>query len=211
MSFVLPGGPIASVVADADYLGLRQSIAKWLNRTDLSEQIPDFVRLAEQEHRRDVRAQAMEAVAVGTLASGILSYPEDFLEARNLMVEGCQYQYATLRTFRSLQHHGIHRRVFTHVGQTIEVLGGGDGQYVLDYYAEFPHLTADTDSNWLLQNAYDVYLWKCCEKGAVWLKDAEGALAFRQLYDAALARLNDQEYTKRYSGSEPVMAAPGVV
>lgn len=211
MSFVLPGDSVASIVADADYLGLRQSIAKWLNRTDLDDRIPDFVRLAEQEHRRDVRAQAMEEVSAGALVDGVLSYPGDFLEARNLIVEGEQYHYAPLRTFRSLQQCGIQRRVFTHVGRTIEVLGGGDGQYVLDYYAEFPNLTEDTDSNWLLQNAYDVYLWKACEKGCVWLKDAEGALAFRQLYDAALARLNDQEYTKRYSGSELVMAAPGVV
>src|SRR5690606_13366739 len=103
MSYVLPGGPISSVVADADYLGLRQSIAKWLNRTDLEDRIPDFVRLAEQEHRRDVRAQVMEEAAVGALVDGVLSYPEDFLEARNLMVEVAQYYYATLKTFRSLQ------------------------------------------------------------------------------------------------------------
>lgn len=211
MSLVLPGGSVPSIVADADYLGLRQSVAKWLNRTDLTEQIPDFIRLAEQEHRRDVRVQAMELVDSGTLQDGILNYPLDFLEARQLLVEGREYVYSSLSAFRRLQSNGICRRLFTHVGQTIEVLGAGDGQYVLDYWAAFTPLLDDTDSNWLLKNAYDVYLWKSCEKGAIWLRDADGATAYRQLYDDAIAKLNQAEYNKRFSGSSLMMLAPGVV
>lgn len=211
MSYVVPGGPVASFVADADYLGLRQSVAKWLNRTDLTDQISDFVRLAEHEHRRDVRVQAMEEVATGTLINGVLSYPIGFLEARHLAIEGKQYHYIGLQSLRNLQRVGVVRRVFTHVGQTIETSGGGSGQYVLDYYAAIPNLTEDADSNWLLQNAYDVYLWKACEKACIWLRDADGAMAYRQLYTDALARLNQQEYDKRYSGSQLMMLAPGVV
>lgn len=211
MSLVLPGGSVPSIVADADYLGLRQSIAKWLNRTDLDAHIPDFVRLAEQEHRRDVRAQAMEQVEVGTLQDGAINYPLYFLEARQLVVNGHEYQYSSLSAFRRLQSNGICRRLFAHVGETIEVLGGGDGRYVLDYWGAFTPLLDDTDTNWLLSNAYDLYLWKACEKGAIWLRDADGATAYRQLYDDALAKLNHAEYIKRYSGSSMTMLAPGVV
>lgn len=211
MSYVLPGGSVPSVVADADYLGLRQQVARWLNRTDLDTQIPNFVRMAEQEHRRDVRAQAMEQVFTGSLQAGALFYPPDFLEARLLMVDGVERSFVTLSTFRRLQQLGIKRPAFTHVGQSLEVLGSESGQFVLDYWAQFPSLIDDTDSNWLLQNAYDVYLWKSCEKGCVWLRDAEGATAYRALYDAALASLNQSEYDKRFSGSELMMLAPGVV
>jgi len=211
MSYVLPGGASSSVVGAADYLGLRQMVAQWLNRTDLTSRIPDFVRLAEEEHRRDVRVQAMEQVVVGALQGGVLNCPPDFLEARLLTVEGKPYTYSRLQSFRSLEQCGIVRRVFTHVGQSIEVLGGDDGQYVLDYWASFAPLVDDTDTNWLLQNAYDLYLWKACEKGCVWLRDADGALAYRQLYDDALSKLNQAEYDKRYSGSELLMLSPGVV
>ena len=211
MSFVLPGGSAPSIVADADYLGLRQSVARWLNRTDLDARIPDFIRMAEQEHRRDVRVQAMEQVDTGVLQQGVLNHPDDFLQARMLTVEGRQYTYAALSNYRHWQHCGERRRVFTHVGQTIEVLGGTDGQYVLDYWGSFPHLQDDTDTNWLLQNAYDVYLLKACEKGCIWLRDADGATAFRALYTDALDRLNQSEYDKRCSGSTLSMQSPGVV
>lgn len=211
MSFVLPGGAPSSVVAAADYAGLRQQVARWLNRTDLDAEIPNFVRMAEQEHRRDVRAQAMEQVVAGNLLGSSINYPIDFLQARMLTVGGCQYQFASLSAFRTLQHVNILRKVFTSVGETLEVLGGNGGAYVLDYWAAIPQLEEDTDSNWLLQNAYDLYLWKACEKGSVWLRDAEGAVAFKGLYDDALARLNQAEYEKRFSGSELTMLSPGVV
>ncbi len=133
MSFVLPGGPVDSVIGTADYAGLRGQIAKWLNRTDLTNQIPEFVRLAEHEHRRDVRVQAMEQVVAGTLMAGVLNYPADFLEARQLTVRGKRCDYVSLRTFQNLEEYSVLRNVFTHVGQTIKVRGGESAPYLLDY------------------------------------------------------------------------------
>lgn len=116
MTIVLQGLQDPGIIGNADYAALRVSVALWLNRTDLDAVIPDFVRLAEAEIKRDI------------------------------------------------------------------------------HWIELEPLLAADSSNDILANAFDVYLFKCCEKGAVYLRDAEGAAGYRALYDEAVARLNMADF-----------------
>ena len=40
-------------MAITNYSELKSAIADWLDRTDLTDQIPDFITLAEARHKRD--------------------------------------------------------------------------------------------------------------------------------------------------------------
>ena len=42
-----------------NYSDLKTSVANYLARTDLTDQIPDFIRLAEYRMRREVRIRQM--------------------------------------------------------------------------------------------------------------------------------------------------------
>lgn len=61
---------------------LQTSVANWLHRSDLTSVIPDFIRLGEVRLFRDVRARCMETALSGTISSGVLAVPSDYLELK---------------------------------------------------------------------------------------------------------------------------------
>ena len=68
-----------------NYSGLKASIANWLNRTDLTSEIPDFIELAENRIFHDVRVPTNEKTVLLTLSSdGYATIPSDFLEVKDV-------------------------------------------------------------------------------------------------------------------------------
>lgn len=172
------------------YGELKSAVAGWLNRTDLTSVIPDFVTLAETDIRQDVRVQVMEQIATGTLTGETLAHPSRFLEARRLVVGTEVHEYVTPLRYTELANSGA--KVFTSIGQTFYILGGS-GDYSLVYYQAFSPFTLDADTNWLLSNTPEVYLAAACRHGASYLKDANDEQRFAQRYSAAVSRLNSQQ------------------
>ena len=65
----------------ATYAELKSSVANWLNRTDLTAEIPDFIKLAENRIAHEVRLPTIEKTASMTPnAQGAIAIPADFLE-----------------------------------------------------------------------------------------------------------------------------------
>ena len=193
------------------FADLKTAIADYLANGSATASIPSFVRLAESVIRRDVRVQAMESKATGALASGVLTLPAGFVDARRLEVGGRVHDYVNAEQYAEMEDAGSQARVFTRVGNTIEVLNGGNGSYELLHYAAFPALSADSDTNWLLTNASDVYLFKSLMFAAVFLKDVEAAQAYEGLYQGAKDAVNALENTNKYSGSALTMSIGGAV
>ena len=69
-----------------DYSSLKSTIASYLGRSDLTSQIPDFIQLAEERLRRDLRTRQMLVVARADTTSGTetVGLPTDFLEMRDV-------------------------------------------------------------------------------------------------------------------------------
>ncbi len=56
-------------MAISSYTSLKSAVADWLDRTDLTNQIPDFIGLAEIRHRRDFKIRSLETrVTTSTVA-----------------------------------------------------------------------------------------------------------------------------------------------
>lgn len=186
----------------ATYGDLKEKTAQWLNRSNLTSVIPDFVQLAETSIRRDVRVRVQELLITGTLTGETLAFPTRFLDARRLVVGGKKKTYLTpeeYTDFVAASRTGDH---FTIIGESIYVLNAVSGDaYALLYWQQFTSFIADTDTNWLLTNAPEVYLWAACKHGAEYEKDFEAADRFEQKYQAAVAMLNASEKNMRYSGS----------
>ena len=53
-----------------NYADLQATIAQYLARSDLTDQIPTFIRLAEDRLRRELRIRPMLKVATATLEQG---------------------------------------------------------------------------------------------------------------------------------------------
>lgn len=210
MTFVLPSFAVSGNAAEANYSSLRKSVATWLNRTDLDAVIPDFVRMAEAEFARDPRIKtAMQTTRYAdTVLNGQIILPDDMQELKELRINSAPFYQLTLEDFRSKQCGPY----FTRIGQVAQILGNPTGvPYEILYTQRYAPLVFNEDSNWLLRNNYDVYLWKCCEQGAVWLRDPEGVTGYRAKYEAAVQEMLSANNRYNWGGTPLAVSAPGVV
>ena len=206
---VVPVSNSVGAASTANYQSLSTSIAKWLNRTDLTDVIPDFVRMAESEFARDTRLRSSFQVVVsdGYAPAGELPLPTDMLELKELAFGGTpltQLPYEDWRVRASGPY-------FSRVGNVAHVTGKPAGAYTLKYVQKLPALSFPSDSNWLLREHYDVYLWKCCEQGSVWMRDIEATQGYNSKYEAAVQQLLASINYHAWGGASFAVQAPGVV
>lgn len=188
------------------YATLKTAMASWLDRTDLTAQLDDFVALGEVDIRNDVRIQAMEQYTIGTLTGETLAHPTRYLEARRLTVGGVNFRYVTPEVYAAAVEAGSTQAIFTAIGQSFYILGGTSGDaYTLIYYAAFAPMTADGDTNWLLTNYPNVYLFGACRQAGIFLEDDAKINKYTTLYQDAVGRLVSRERQSAVSGSALVM------
>ncbi len=62
------------------YTELKASVADWLNRTDLTSVVPDFIALAEAQIERTLRTRQMIVRATASIDTEYSAVPADSLE-----------------------------------------------------------------------------------------------------------------------------------
>lgn len=188
-------------MAISTYAELKTSVAAWLDRTDLTAVLGDLVTLGAADIRSDLRCRAMEQYTIGTLAGATLAHPEGYLEARSLTVGGKPYSYKTPELYLAAVDANSQQRVFTSIGQTLHILNGADGDaYSLIWFKAFDDFSGDDDTNWLLTNYPNVYLWSACMQGGLYEGDDAKVAKFTGLYQDALGRLASRERQSAVSG-----------
>lgn len=186
-------------MAITTYTELRAAIADWLNRDDLTTQIPDFIALAESTLNRVLRDSRMVTSATVALTSGAVAIAADALEVVFVSVSSDNsqtleqvnpQQLTTLRRAR-LKAAGA-PRYFAMVGRSILVapIPSSATSLVVNYFQSIPPL-ASNSTNWLLTYHPDLYLYTSLMHAAPFLKDEarlavlQGAVA-SQIRDAAV-------------------------
>lgn len=198
MTFVVPVASAPGAASSANLDSLSKSVARWLNRTDLSDVIPDFVRMSEAEFARDTRIRSSFQVVVvdSYTPNGEIPLPTDLLELQSLSLEGVEQ---------------IERKNFVRVGEVVTINGKPAGSYQMQYLQKLPALSFPSDSNWLLREHYDVYLWKCCEQGSVWMRDIEATQGYSSKYEAAVQQLLKANNYHAWGGAPIAVQSHGVV
>ena len=206
---VVPVANTVGAATAANFAALSLSIGRWLNRTDLADVIPDFVRMAEAEFARDprIRASFQTVVVDGYTTDGEIALPSDLLELQELRVGGS--------VLTQLPHADWRDRVsgpyFTRVGNVAHITGKHASEYRLTYMQKLPQLAFPSDSNWLLREHYDVYLWKCCEQGSVWMRDVEATQGYNQKYEMAVNSLLTANNYHAWGGAPVQVQSGGAV
>lgn len=182
-------------MAIGTYGQLKTAIASWLKRSDLTDIIPDFITLAESNIRRDVRCRAMEQIATGTLTTTTLALPTRFLEARNVALNGYPQRYVTPQEYAEQENWTSYN--FTVKGELF-YFQSSSATYSIDYWQAFEAFSADGDTNWLLTNAPEVYLWGALAEAKTYIEgDPTKEFAF---YQRAVTRLRQTEMQARFPG-----------
>lgn len=192
------------------YAELQTAIAGFLNRTDLTSDIPTFIDLAEADMNRRVRSYRMEARSTLTLNEQYEDLPADWLETVRLRTTGSEGQAITLMdadtmaNLRTVNADTAGRPVhYTLSAGQLELFPTPDDSYSADllYIAKIPALADDNTSNWVLANFPDAYLYGALIHSAPFLKEDERLATWAALHKTAIDAINGESAAAKHSGS----------
>lgn len=157
------------------YATLQTDVADYLHRTDLTAKLPTFVSLAEAVLFRELNVKDMGVSVDLTTTGEYCDLPADFGEVARVTVTydstetPLDYQspaYSWTGTARPTS--------YALESNQIRIFGAGTGFAFRLYY--LPKISALTDvntTNWLLENAYDLYMYATALEAARYIRDGQ--------------------------------------
>ena len=191
------------------YSDLQTAIAGYLARSDLTTQIPDFIRLAETRLRRDLRIrQMLKSVTTATVAGDeTVELPSDFLEVRDFVVVGNPVQplnyYSPSAFNRNTRSWESGKPVdYTVLANDFQLAPIPDGVYTVKmFYFASPVFLSDTNtSNAFLANTPDALLYGALLEAAPYLMDDARINTWGTMFDRAMASITRSDEQGQYSG-----------
>lgn len=197
-------------MAITTYTELKAAVADFLNRDDLTSVIPTFISLAESSINRDVRHYKMENLSQASTSNKFLVKPADWVE--NIKLGIVNSGYRPLELVSQAEIGNLRRMYADRIGEpryyimsenAYELFPTPDGEYELEllYYQKISSLSDSNASNWLLEDAPDVYLYGSLIHSAPYLKDDARTAIFSQMYAAAVMQLNSASGKAKFSGT----------
>jgi len=198
------------------YTELKDSIAEWLNRSDLTAVIPTFIALAESNLNRSLRVRQMVKRLEDTVDEGFYTLPADFLEAKNVQITvSGRPQKLELITLGQADDVNMRTlsgtpKYFNITGNTLEIVPttASFEDIEITSYGKIPALSATVTSNWLLAAWPDIYLYGALSHSAPYLKDDERTVVWSSIYDRAREEIRLADEKTAYAGGVLKMRTP---
>jgi len=199
-------------MAIGTFAELKTAAANWLDRSDLTDRIPEFIALAEARFNRILRIRDMETVSTAiSTSAGTREYslPTGFVQMKEFHLTTdpiTPLAYITPEMMSRLQAGSTKAKpkVFTIIADNVRLGPNPDAVYTTSmlYYKTFTALSASNTTSEMLTNNPDVYLYgTLLEAEPFIMNDARvqlWATAFRQ----AVEDIQNQDNKDRHSGSE---------
>ena len=192
-----------------NYSDLKTSVANYLARTDLTNQIPDFIRLAEYRMRREVRIRQMLKSATTVTVSGdaTVEMPTDFLEARDFVVVGNPTQPLSYVSPSALSRNAISSTTgkpteYTILASEFQLSPVPSSVYTLQvlYYAAPTLLSDENASNVFMANVPDMLLYAPLIEAEPYLMNDARLPTWVSMYERASASVTKSDEGGQYSG-----------
>jgi len=190
-----------------NYSTLQAAIADYLNRADLTSQIPMFIQFVEADLNTRLRCREMIVRAEATSDNEYVQLPADWLEAINLqIVDGASpLRFITLDKADEINFSQAYTQVafYSLMNGAIELVPAPttDIDIEMVYYSKIPALTDVNTTNWLLTKAPDVYLYGALVHAAPFLLDDQRTSTFAAFYGSRIEGLNGESDKSTHSGS----------
>jgi len=191
---------------------LQTAVANWLNRSDLTDRIPEFISLAESQLNRLLRTREMLVRSTASASGQYVSLPTDFLEMSNIELTSTtppkRLVYITSDRsddYREKQNNKTGTpSYYTIEGTSIQLLPTPDATYTiqLNYFQDIPAMSslADSGNNWLLASHPDIYLYGTLLQSAPYLMDPQSIGTWGTMYAQSIQELQTSDESSRYSG-----------
>jgi hypothetical protein len=175
-------------MAITTYAELQTAVSNWLHRADLASVVPDLITLGEKRIFREVRVRVMESALNGTIASGVLAVPADYLELKSAYIDYTPVQQLQ-RATPSAIYNEYPLRVSTSKPRLIAREGSNfifgpypDGDYTVKgiYYAQ-PTTITSSDNALFVANP-DLYLFAALAEAAPYIGNDSRVGLWEQKY-----------------------------
>jgi len=206
-------------MAISTYAELQTATANWLDRTDLTARIPEFIELAEANFNRVVRQPDMVTKNDSfSIAGRYTTLPTDTLEIVRIVIDLTPVIVLEYLTPEEISERRIVMSAtgkpyyFTVIGGSsnqLEVVPSPDDTYTssIVYYTRIPALTDSATTNWLLTAHPDIYLFGTLVEAEPYLKNDERMPMWTSRLDKALMALRLQGERELHTGSSLRMRA----
>ena len=193
----------------ATYSDLKTAVANYLARTDLTDQIPDFIRFAELRLRRELRIrQMLKSVTTATTGGdSTVELPSDFLEIRDFAVVTNPIQpltYSSPAVFsRNTRSTESGKPLdYTILASEFQLAPVPDGTYTLKLlYFAAPTFLGDTNSsNVFIANAPDALLYASLLEAEPYIMNDARINTWGTMYDRAISTITKSDESSQYSG-----------
>lgn len=201
---------------------LLAAIADWLNRTDLTSTIPDFITLAEAEMKRRLR-RATESTTI-YISAGNMTGPSDMAEPIHLRLStSSPYQDGTLLLCTPEMLTDVRQRAgyvtgrpthYAYYDGQLQFAPTPDQSYdgILLYAQQLTPLTVSNTTNAVLTEAPDAYLFGALLQAAPYLEHDERIAVWYQKFNDAIDQLNEMRERESYgAGLKEARLPPGYV
>lgn len=196
-------------MAFTSYSDLKTTVANYLGRSDLTSQIPDFIRLAETRMARELKTRQMLKSATATMTGNDarVAVPTDFIEVRDLYIQGnprVPVTYLSPSAFTRDARADESGKPVYYTVLTSEFLFAPvpDTGYTLQilYYAK-PTVLSDTNpSNVFLANYFDALLYGSLAEAEPYLVNDARVQTWIGLYDRSINNITESDEGSEYSG-----------
>ena len=200
-------------MAITTYAELQTATANWLDRTDLTARIPEFIELSEANFNRVIRQPDMVTKNDSfSLTSRYNTLPSDTLEIVRIVLDLTPVIVLEYMTPEEISERRVSMSAtgkpyyFTVIGGStnqLEVVPSPDSTYTssIVYYTRIAALSDSATSNWLLAAHPDIYLFGTLVEAEPYLKNDERMPMWTSRLDKALTALRLQGERELHTGS----------
>lgn len=196
-------------MALSTYAELQASVANWLNRSDLTSEIVDFITLAEADMNLVLVENKMETTATVAITSGLGDLPADCLDILSVtMPNGDVLAPETDREADKFESSGTSEAV-TVSGSSLRITPPGDASYnvTLRYRQQVPALSVSNTSNWVLDNHPQAYLNGALTHGEDFLKDYDASAKYEGKFLGSMSGIIGRDLARMVHQAEMTSAA----
>ena len=196
-------------MAISNYSELKSAIADWLDRTDLTDSIPNFIALTEARHKRDFKLRRLETrVTANTVADQeYYSLPDNYIAMRNIQLNTdpkTPLEYLTPEQMDRVYAGSIKGKpkAYSIMVNDIQLRPTPDGVYQIEllYYKHVNPLSDSNATNEILDNHPDIYLYGALVEAEPYLQNDKRIQTWSSLYDRAKNDIIDSNERDRHSG-----------
>ena len=195
-------------MALSTYDELKAAIANWSDRDDLGSFIPDFIHLCEARFNRELRLRSMEQKDYANTIGGQANYalPVNFLQMREFRLNTnptVSLTYVSPEIYEAWNVGSGQPDIYTLIANEIRLGPVPAGVYEMEmlFWRKFPNLNGVTPTNWMLQNAPDVYLYGSLLELEPFIQNDQRIAVWAAGYQKAISDIQLQDDKDRHSGS----------